>query len=797
VAAVCFIGGAGLVPVAAPAVTTSPAGEGRLLANAGFEAQLASWTADAGTVTAVSGPVHGGAGAAQLVDTSTANGVSLRSAPLAVVPGEELTATIWVLQTAGSGGSLYLEFWRADGTRTTPVTATGAGTATGWRQLTTRAAAPADAVTATVLAYSSWAEVGTTVWDDASVSALAPPLRAVPNPGFEEQRDPSKPTEWTVTQAGGPVTFVRGGNVHSGATAIQIDDNSTAGEVSVLSRAVPVAVGETITASAWANRIDGSGATLYLEFRDANGTRLGTPPTVNVTGTGWQKVGATGTAPSGTTTLTVRLYSTQPGTGTTRWDDVSLRSSADAAYDPALAAAAPVLFVGDQRVESYTGVSRVVHPGTKGADDGIVLTGFSDWDANPRMSGTVLPGGPGEPAYKMWYTTTGGTGYVTSNDGITWSRNGRTSTVSGLTTAGVVQNPLWTSGGSQPRYFMMQAAGSTQGYIMQQSSDGIAWTAVPGSKAIPGFDVAMVTYDPATRRFVAMTKHQLTAPYGPRTTWVSTSTDFKTWTTPRPAFAADLLDDQLIPDGYGLKGMTPWSEIYGMPAIRYGDQYLGTPWIFDINYSPYRDAGNPGVDHGRMHIGVAASRDLVNWSRPDRTDLVTPGPKGSWDWGFSLSSNGFLTVKLPDGQWQTRFYYGAFAGEHTCGSADKAAGECTTVAGNSKIGLVTWPADRFESFHANGATGAGTVTTRPLSPAGGTLSVNYDPGTGGSLRVEVLDADGNAIPGYGAADATPITANALAPGAIVTWGDRATLPAGPVRLRFHLTGGDLYEYAIG
>ena len=88
------------------------------------------------------------------------------------------------------------------------------------------------------------------------------------------------------------------------------------------------------------------------------------------------------------------------------------------------------------------------------------------------------------------------------------------------------------------------------------------------------------------------------------------------------------------------------------------------------------------------------------------------------------------------------------------------------------------------------------MTTRPLTPAGRMLTVNYDPGTGGSLRVEVLDGAGNPVPGYGIDDATPVTSNALAPGAMVRWGATATLPAGPVRLRFTQTGGDLYAFAV-
>lgn len=64
----------------------------------------------------------------------------------------------------------------------------------------------------------------------------------------------------------------------------------------------------------------------------------------------------------------------------------------------------------------------------------------------------------------------------------------------------------------------------------------------------------------------------------------------------------------------------------------------------------------------------------------------------------------------------------------------------------------------------------------------------------GSLKVEVLDANGNPVPGYTAADATPITSDTL--GTAVSWGSKTTLPAGPLRLRFDLTAGDLYSYTI-
>jgi hypothetical protein len=766
----------------------------RLVANPGFEAGLASWSVDtASAVAVVASPVHGGTSAARLTDSSTTAGVSLRGAPIAVLPGEELTATAWVRRTAGSGGSLYLEFRRPDGARAA-VTSVAAGSGSDWQQVTVRGTAPDEVSTATVLAYSAQAESGTTVWDDVAVSALAPPQRKVPNAAFEQKRDNTAPTEWTVD---GPVSLAPGRT----GLGVRTTDTSTGTGVSVLSRRIPAAAEERVTASVWAN---GPTGVLYLEFRDAADARLATP-TANVpSGSGWKKISATGTAPPGTVALTIRLYSTQGATGTTTWDDVSIRSTVDIDADPALAVNAPVLFVGDQRIESYSGVARSMKPGVKGPADGVVLTGVSGWDANPRLAGSVLPIAGG---YGMWYATTHGTGYVTSADGITWSRDGRTAPVSYRGNNGVVQNHAWTPGSSVPRYFRMRSHHTRNPnlpasppsdavqryYYMEQSPDGIGWNAVPNATPIPGWDVANASWDPVTRRYITMIK-PVPVDYGPpavgpgpRHVWVSTSTDFTTWTAPRPAYMADPQDDALIPPSAARHGMTPWAEFYGMPAIRYGDQFLGFPWVFEIGWSPNRDNGDPGPDTGRQHIGLAASRDLVTWSRPDRTPAITRGGVGSWDYGFNMSGTTLETRQLGNGQWETRYWYGSFAGEHVCDGAKVTAGDCAVPTGNARIGLVTWPADRFQSFR-----GAGTVTTRPLIPAGRALRVNYDPGSGGSLRVEVLDAAGNVVLG----PSDPVTTNATAPGVTVTWGATSTLPTGQIRLRFTQTGGDLYAFTV-
>jgi hypothetical protein len=94
------------------------------VANAGFEASASTvslWdvTGSGGTATITTSPVHGGSGALKITDTSTATGgsVSVRSRHVAIVPGETLTAHAFAQRVDQTAGSLYLEYWRPDGTR--------------------------------------------------------------------------------------------------------------------------------------------------------------------------------------------------------------------------------------------------------------------------------------------------------------------------------------------------------------------------------------------------------------------------------------------------------------------------------------------------------------------------------------------------------------------------------------------------------------------------------------------------------------------------------------------------------
>lgn len=99
--------------------------------------------------------------------------------------------------------------------------------------------------------------------------------------------------------------------------------------------------------------------------------------------------------------------------------------------------------------------------------------------------------------------------------------------------------------------------------------------------------------------------------------------------------------------------------------------------------------------------------------------------------------------------------------------------------------------DGFASVHAG--ADVGEMVTRPLRFAGKELVVNYATSAGGSLRVEIQNAEGKALPGFALADCRGFVGDAIEQK--VSWGkerDVGTLAGQTVRLRFVMQEADLF-----
>ena len=83
----------------------------------------------------------------------------------------------------------------------------------------------------------------------------------------------------------------------------------------------------------------------------------------------------------------------------------------------------------------------------------------------------------------------------------------------------------------------------------------------------------------------------------------------------------------------------------------------------------------------------------------------------------------------------------------------------------------------------------------PSSSRGTGWSLNYSTSAVGTLRVEIQDANGNAIPGFALDDCPEMFADEIE--GAVRWhqgGNVGRLAGSPVRLRFSLNDADLYAF---
>lgn len=113
---------------------------------------------------------------------------------------------------------------------------------------------------------------------------------------------------------------------------------------------------------------------------------------------------------------------------------------------------------------------------------------------------------------------------------------------------------------------------------------------------------------------------------------------------------------------------------------------------------------------------------------------------------------------------------------------------------NFATGLAMLRRDGFVSVHA---ADAGTFVTDTVAIDGKYLFVNADVKTkGASLKVELLDADGNPIPGFTKAECVAMQGKDNTK-QMIAWKkkkDVSELAGRTVRMKFYLKNGDLYAF---
>lgn len=219
--------------------------------------------------------------------------------------------------------------------------------------------------------------------------------------------------------------------------------------------------------------------------------------------------------------------------------------------------------------------------------------------------------------------------------------------------------------------------------------------------------------------------------------------------------------------------------IYNFDCIAYESIMLGqySAWSGPENSVCKRD----GIQK-RNVIELGYSRDGFHFSRPSHKPFMNVDEtEGAWNWGNMQSVNGTPLI-VGD----SLYFYASGR------RLNKIMWDSYT-----STGLATLRRDGFVSMHAGKKEG--WLVTERLTFDGKYLFVNADAGTRkSSLAVELLDADGNVVPGYSRADSIVMRA-ADSTKRMITWkrhADVAALAGQTVRMKFYLTNAHLYAFWV-
>lgn len=405
----------------------------------------------------------------------------------------------------------------------------------------------------------------------------------------------------------------------------------------------------------------------------------------------------------------------------------------------------PLLFADDSGLISTHGLTRAVHPGRR--RPAPVLAPEQSWEGQRvYIYGSVYHDDAAN-LFRMWYQSAAMMLYATSRDGLAWDKpalgirdyhGSRENNGSYTMSSPSVLRDAFEKDPAK-RFKMLGSKGG--GYHAAYSADGLHWKPYPRNPVLTSSDTITLAQDPATGEYLAYHKRMtLIRGFRRRVVWLSRSHDFQTWTHPELVFAPDAADD-----AWGRRPVEH-TEIYNMSVYPHAAGYIALPTVFHVTAERPRAEVQPEqspVD-GPIDVQLAASADGSHWSRSEpRRNMIPRGPAGSFDAGAILGVSSTL-VNTADESW---VYYTALTTTHGAPMPPK----------RLSIGRAEWRLHGFVSMDCGEK--AGRIETRPLQLSAPALRVNAD-AAGGELRVALLEAGGQPIPGLTLEDCEPLRADA-------------------------------------
>lgn len=246
------------------------------------------------------------------------------------------------------------------------------------------------------------------------------------------------------------------------------------------------------------------------------------------------------------------------------------------------------------------------------------------------------------------------------------------------------------------------------------SSDGLRWRKLEPVPLVVAGDRTNAVARKVGGNYVIYTRHKLMFQQnGVRAVYRSESPDFASWSEPELVLAPDLED-------------APDVEYYGMSVFQRHGWHIGL-----LEY--WRET----VD--TIETYLVFSRDGKRWQHPSPR---RPFIASTYDWNrtwTTCASNGPIII----GDVMVFYFGGRWTSHHYDAAQQLGA-----------IGYASLPIDRFCALEG---TSGGRMVTVPIEWPGGELALNADTrqsynshsaNANGEIAVEILDADGSALPDW-------------------------------------------------
>ncbi len=430
------------------------------------------------------------------------------------------------------------------------------------------------------------------------------------------------------------------------------------------------------------------------------------------------------------------------------------------------------LFFDNRDFELVQGFRRRMQPARK-CDANPLFTADRPWEhGNLQLYGSVLK--VSERPFQLWYSTIDPSWHISmcyaeSDDGLSWRKPAldihthdgeRTNIVFDADPHGpsVIHDP-WDIR-PEWQYKMVCGAGPAQYVHAYHSGDGQHWLTARLTPAIANNpDCPMSLHRRPDGTYAA--HHRV--PGGGRRIGRSQSADFLDWQGGRIVLEPG-------------PGDPPQFQMYGMGATMYGDYEIGTLWAYQTDLD---DTGSSKMN-GRQQAEFTYSRNGMAWHRPSQAEFLIPaGEPGTWDSGNVQCAS--APVFLED---EIRYYFASSTVRHS--------NRWELTPALFGVGMASLKPDRFVALVAGDEPAV--AHTRRFTMRAPDIRINAEVAEGGSVRLEMLDADARPIPGYEMDRCLPIRGDST--GHPVNWEGApggAAIVDRPVRWRLSATKAKVYS----